>query len=183
MDFAHYSREAALFAEELVNTKGSVSGKEFLADLDAWETFLQPYAVEGADKLTESDVEQIKDIRERLRAVFFAGPDDAVKLLNELLAEVGAAPYISSHDDNPWHLHYSAPDAPLAHRIGSGTAMGLAMVIVEDGYDRLGVCAADDCFDVFVDTSRNRSRRYCNQSCSTRTNVAAFRARHKSTAS
>lgn len=180
MDFTHYSREAAHFAEELVNTKGSVSGREYLADLDAWQSFLEPYVIEGLDALTEADVEQIKAIRERLRDVFVAEPERAIELLNELLAEVGAAPYIASHDDHPAHMHYSAPDAPLAHRIGSGAAMGLAMVIVEDGHDRLGVCAADDCYDVFVDTSRNRSRRYCNQLCSSRTNVAAFRARHKS---
>ena len=183
MDFTHYSREAAHFAEELVNTKGSVSGREYLADLDAWRAFLEPYVIEGLDSLTEADVEEIKRIRERLREVFFAEPAAAIELLNGLLAEVGAAPYIASHDDQPAHLHYSAPDAPLAHRIGSGAAMGLANVIVEEGHDRLGVCAADDCYDVFVDTSRNRSRRYCNQVCSSRTNVAAFRARHKTNTS
>jgi predicted RNA-binding Zn ribbon-like protein len=179
MDFAHYSREAAEFAAELVNTKGSVSGTEYLADVQAWREFMREYVIEGADDLTQADIEQIKVIRERIRELFFAGADDAIAKLNDLLCDVAATPHISNHDDEPWHMHFSAPGAPLAHRVGAGAAMGLAIVIVEDGYERLGVCSAEECADVFVDTSRNRSRRYCNHVCSTRMNVAAYRARHK----
>ena len=104
-------------------------------------------------------------------------------MLNELLAEVAATPQISNHDDHPWHLHYSADDAPISHRVASGAAMGLAVLIVEKGHDRLGVCASDDCLDVFVDTSKNKSKRYCNQTCCTKVNVAAHRARKKEAAS
>jgi hypothetical protein len=32
---------------------------------------------------------------------------------------------------------------------------------------------------VFIDTSTNRSRRYCSDRCATRANVAAYRARRK----
>ena len=179
MDYAHYSREAGNFAAELVNTKGSVSGREFLPDVDAWKDFLKAYEIEGLDGLSEDDVDQIRAIRDRLRAVFFVDETEAVSLLNELLREVAATPQISNHDGQPWHLHFSAPGAPLAHRIAAGAAMGLATIIVEDGRERLGVCSADNCADVYVDTSRNRSRRYCNHVCSSRVNVAAHRARNK----
>lgn len=182
MDFTHYSREAAHFAADLVNTRGSISGAEYLPDLQAWKAFLEPYLIEGVDRLTDTDVEETKAIRERIRAVFFAGEEETMELLNDLLREVAATPQMSDHDGHPVHMHFSAPDAPLAHRIGSGAAMGLAMLIVEEGRSRLGVCGADECEDVFVDTSRNRSRRYCNQVCSSRVNVAAYRARHKEAA-
>ena len=43
--------------------------------------------------------------------------------------------------------------------------------------DRLRVCAADDCDDVLVDLSKNRSRRFCEAGCGNRANVAAYRAR------
>jgi predicted RNA-binding Zn ribbon-like protein len=76
-------------------------------------------------------------------------------------------------------MHYSEPDAPIAHRIASGAAMGLATLITEQGFERIGICGADGCLDVFVDTSRNRSRRYCDPTCSTKVNVAAHRARKK----
>ena len=179
MDFAHYSSEAAHFAEELVNTKGMPSGRELLPDLDAWKDFLRPFVIQGSDDITERDVDQIKMVRERLREVFFADEQGAIERLNALLRDLGSNPQIVTHDGHPWHLHYSAPDAPISHRIATGAAMGLAALITEKGYERLGVCGADGCLDVFVDTSRNRSRRYCDPTCSTKVNVAAHRARKK----
>jgi len=47
------------------------------------------------------------------------------------------------------------------------------------GPTRLGVCAAERCINVYVDTSPNQSRRYCSERCSSRANVAAYRARQK----
>jgi len=179
MDFAHYNLEAAHLAAEIVNTKGSISGREFLPDVDAWKEFLQPFVIEGLDELTERDVDQLRVYRERLRDVFFADQNGAIDRINALLRDVAATPQVATHDDHPWHLHYSAPGAPLADRIAAGAAMGLALLITEQGFERLGVCGADECLDVFVDTSRNRSKRYCGQTCSTKVNVAAHRARKK----
>ena len=42
---------------------------------------------------------------------------------------------------------------------------------------RLGVCAAERCDRVYVDTSRNATRRFCSTACQSRTKAAAFRAR------
>ncbi|HEY5400209.1 MAG TPA: CGNR zinc finger domain-containing protein [Trebonia sp.] len=44
-------------------------------------------------------------------------------------------------------------------------------------FGRLRVCAADDCEDVLVDLSKNRSRRFCSLTCANRVNVAAYRSR------
>ncbi len=55
--------------------------------------------------------------------------------------------------------------------------MGLAVVLVDHGMERFGVCASSTCEDVFVDSSRNRSRRHCSGTCNTRENVAAYRRR------
>jgi len=43
--------------------------------------------------------------------------------------------------------------------------------------DRLGVCTAPRCDRVYVDTSRNGTRRYCSTSCQNRVKTAVFRAR------
>ena len=56
-------------------------------------------------------------------------------------------------------------------------AMALVDVVRSDELDRLRVCDADDCSDVLVDLSKNRSRRYCDAGCGNRVNVAAYRAR------
>ena len=179
MDFGHYSQEAAHFAAELINTRGMPSGKEVLADLQAWKDFFRPYVIQGSDDITERDIEQIKLVRERLREVFHTDKDGAIDRLNSVLRDLGSNPQIVEHDDHPPHMHYSAPDAPIAHRIATGAAMGLATLITEQGIERLGVCNAENCQDVFVDTSRNRSRRYCDTTCSTKVHVAAHRARKK----
>jgi predicted RNA-binding Zn ribbon-like protein len=60
--------------------------------------------------------------------------------------------------------------------------LGLAKLVCDLGPDRLGVCSAAPCTDVFVDTSPNRSRRYCSDRCSSRANVAAYRARKRAVA-
>jgi predicted RNA-binding Zn ribbon-like protein len=182
MDYAHYSNESAKFAAEFVNTKGSISGTEYLPDIEAWKAFLEPYGIERSEHLTEDDVVQLRRYRERLRGVWFADEQGAADLVNALLREVAATPQLSNHDGKHWHMHYSEADAPLAKRIAAGAATGLAITIAEQGHERLGVCGADECYDVFVDTSRNKSRRYCNQTCSTKMNVAAYRAREKTRA-
>jgi predicted RNA-binding Zn ribbon-like protein len=57
--------------------------------------------------------------------------------------------------------------------------MAFVDVVRQGELDRLRVCDADDCDDVVVDLSKNRSRRYCSSTCSNRVNVAAFRARQR----
>ncbi len=42
-------------------------------------------------------------------------------------------------------------------------------------YDRLGVCTAPHCDRVYVDTSRNGSKRFCSTACQNRVKTAAFR--------
>ena len=55
--------------------------------------------------------------------------------------------------------------------------MAVVDLIRSEELDRLKVCEADDCDDVLVDLSKNRSRRYCDGGCGNRVNVAAYRAR------
>ena len=57
--------------------------------------------------------------------------------------------------------------------------MAMVDVIRADEMVRLGTCAADDCDDVVLDLSRNRSRRYCSTTCGNREAVAAYRARQR----
>ena len=179
MDFDHYTDPGVGVAVNLVNSLGSTSGHEYLGTADDVRELLDAQGLEGYGPVAEADVEPLRRLRPELRAIFESTEEkDAAERINALLARSGAAPQMTDHDGR-WHLHYAAEDAPLADRVAAVAAMGLATVVVRWGWERLGVCRADDCADVFVDTSRNKSRRYCDASCSTRTNVAAFRARHK----
>jgi predicted RNA-binding Zn ribbon-like protein len=55
--------------------------------------------------------------------------------------------------------------------------MAFVDVIRMGELSRLRTCAADDCDDVLVDLSKNRSRRFCENGCGNRVAVAAYRAR------
>ncbi|HZD69019.1 MAG TPA: CGNR zinc finger domain-containing protein [Actinomycetes bacterium] len=74
-------------------------------------------------------------------------------------------------------LHFHSADGGLAATWGARCASGLAVVIGDGNLDRLGVCHATRCDRVFVDTSRNGSRRFCSAPCLNRAKIAALRAR------
>jgi len=56
-------------------------------------------------------------------------------------------------------------------------AFALIDVIRAHEWDRLRTCAADDCTGVFVDLSRNGSKRFCSLRCGNRINMIEHRAR------
>ena len=80
-------------------------------------------------------------------------------------------------DGDGWHVHFHGQDDSLATGWAAGCATGLALALGSDLAGRLGVCAAPRCDRVYVDTSRNTSRRFCSTACQNRVKAAAFRAR------
>jgi predicted RNA-binding Zn ribbon-like protein len=183
VDFSHYSSAPLGLVVELVNTDGKLVDRRdslmFLPDLESFLDHHLDIWMEDSQPPTESDVEPVRALRRALRAVFEASePDQAAAIINQILAENGAAPRVSTHGGVP-HLHFETPGTSFSRWLAVVTAMGLATVVVDQGIGRLGVCASADCHDVFLDTSRNRSRRHCSSTCSTRENVAAYRKRHR----
>ena len=126
------------------------------------------------EDLTEEDLAEVRAVRERLRPVFHSGGGEVI---NGLLAEYAVRPYLSDHDGSPWHLHVSEPDASWAEWLAATTALGLATFAAGHGFEALGVCAAVDCERVFANPAERRPRRFCTPRCSSRTRVAAYRAR------
>jgi predicted RNA-binding Zn ribbon-like protein len=181
VDFTSYSTQPVRLAVDLVNTHNPRSGRDDLADEAALSRFLDERLGGYPPGPSPADLRAIKEVRERLRAVFSAHDEgEAAATLNSLLAESGALPQLTEHDGEPWHLHFSPPETPVASRLAAETAMGLAVVIAESGFDRLHVCESEDCFDVFVDESRNKSRRFCSPYvCGNRASVAAYRGRQR----
>ncbi|MDQ3767159.1 MAG: CGNR zinc finger domain-containing protein [Actinomycetota bacterium] len=180
MDFTHYSDEAVAIAVDLVNSRGSWSGSEYLPDSEAVFGFLRDHGLSAPQSIGKQEITSIHALRSRLADAFMA-PDEttSVTILNQLLDEVGTHPQLTDHDGGGWHLHYVPASKAVSQQLTTVAAMGLATVIAEHGFERIGVCSADECRDVYIDTSRNKSRRYCDDSCSSRMNVAAYRARRK----
>ena len=116
-------------------------------------------------------------VREVFDAIATGQVDAAADLVNALLASTGARPMLDRHDGEPWHLHFHGADDTLSNGWAAGCVTGLAVVLGCDLGGRLGVCTADRCDRVYVDTSKNGTRRFCSTACQNRVKAAAFRAR------
>jgi len=62
-----------------------------------------------------------------------------------------------------------------------GRLLAIAHGAMHDGtWSRLKACPAEDCEWAFYDSSKNRSRTWCNMAvCGNREKARAFRARHR----
>jgi predicted RNA-binding Zn ribbon-like protein len=167
-------------AVELVNTlpHTDTGGADTLiapAELDA---FTVRHGYTGSRRRDARELAEVRGIRERLLALWGTDRDGAVPLVNAMLADGRALPQLVRHDDMDWHIHASDPDDPLATRILVETALAFVEVIRADEYARVRVCDADDCNSVYVDFSKNGSKRYCDEgNCGNRMNVNAYRKR------
>ena len=176
MIFAHDTEVALAAAAALVNTGRGRT--EQLPDTAALDRFTAAWGWTGERTHDQAELDAVRELRPRLARLWEASPDDAAGLVNTLLREAHALPQLVKHDGWDYHLHATPPDAPLADRMAVEAAMAFADVVRTQQLERLRLCAADDCSNVHVDLSKNRSRRFCSTLCANRTNVAAYRTRH-----
>ncbi len=179
MLFTHDTEVSLAETAALVNTLGDDG--DSLVTAEDFDAFLVRSPYSGEIRRTADEREAVRSLRARLRTIWtITDRDAAAELVNTILDECDAHPYLAKHDEWDWHLHVTRPDAPLADRIAAEAAMALLDLIRADELQRLRICAADDCQDVLVDLSRNRSKRYCDTgNCGNRANVAAYRARRR----
>ena len=133
----------------------------------------RPVSLAEADELAGVAAE----LRQIFELVADHDADRAATGVNRLLARTGAHPYLEKHDQEPWHLHFHGTDDALATGWAAGCAAGLAVVLGGPEWGRLGVCTAPRCDRVYVDTSRNGTRRFCSTTCQNRVKAATFRER------
>ena len=101
--------------------------------------------------------------------------DQAVQVVNELLRATKAAPQLTRYEGAPWHLHFGDPDDSTGLIAEFATAT--AMLLGSEDVHRLRRCEATRCEDLFLDSTRSRTQRFCSTACQNRTKVAAHRAR------
>ncbi|MEY9963861.1 putative RNA-binding Zn ribbon-like protein [Streptacidiphilus sp. MAP12-16] len=169
---------------DLVNTAPEACGQEGLPDLAALRGFVVRHEVSEVGTLAAVDLDAVRRVRSQFQDVFRARSTQvAADMVNTMLAQAGTTPRLTDHDGHDWHMHYFAPCAALADHLAVEAGMALAFIIVAGERERLRPCEAPDCARVFVDLSRNRSRRYCDsRTCGNRLHVAAYRARQRTAA-
>lgn len=181
MVFAPDTEVALQSAAALINTAETADdGLGTLADLDRFVTEQQ---VSGSRTHSNAELEAMRALRSRLRAIWTASETQAVTEVNSILREAAALPQLMKHDHWDWHLHATPAEAALDVRMGVEAAMALVDVIRSGEMDRLRTCAAEDCTAVVLDLSRNRSKKYCDTgNCANRAHVRAYRGRKAQTA-
>jgi predicted RNA-binding Zn ribbon-like protein len=166
-------------AENLVNSLDhSIAVPEHLATPADLAEFLGEHGIEWPRRVTGADLESVRELRAEVRGLFVAdNAAQATQRLNDLLADARVTVRVVRERGAPrldWSLDSTVP---LAQTLRGAVAMSAAHLATEFGFERLRVCGADPCADVFLDVSKRGEQRFCGPRCATRVRVAAHRAR------
>jgi predicted RNA-binding Zn ribbon-like protein len=185
---------------DFVNTASERTGggpmKERLweyADLVRWAERVGAITVSGAARLNataaaspeaaEQALKRGRALRDAMYRVFHAGhagvPAEAadVALLGEAAAEASAEQRLIAH---PEGFQMDWPDTDVLDRAWWPAATSAVALLLSDDLARVKECATDDCNWMFLDMSRNRSRRWCDmKDCGNRAKARRHYARRR----
>jgi predicted RNA-binding Zn ribbon-like protein len=176
-----HERDSIALAVALANTWDVLNDPpEHLDDVEMLRLILRAFGLhDEAEQARDGDLAPLRAMRDRLRTAFAAGDEAAsVEELNALAREAGAIPQLAPKNGG-WSFRYGVGRRPLVDELAGRASIALLGVIAEGGWSRFGLCAASPCCCVFVDRSRNRSRRYCCHYCADRATQAAARRRRR----
>ena len=129
------------------------------------------------DKRPPSSDKALTALADELHPVFAATADtERASLVNALLDRTRVRPALTSRDGElaqEWTVDDPAQESRAA------AALALRHHLAEHP-GRIGVCADDQCADVYVDSSPAGRRRFCCLTCQNRARAAAFRRRGRS---
>ena len=118
-----------------------------------------------------ADLPRLRELRERLRAVFECHTDaEAAALLNPALLEAGAVVQLRADG-------LGVTGTGLGGDLEARLLAAVAAHVAEHGVERLGVCGSDPCRCAYVDRTRAGTRRYCCAVCNDRAAARAYRRR------
>jgi predicted RNA-binding Zn ribbon-like protein len=175
-----YNKHLARLAEDFINSHDLyLEQPEHLLTPTDLGRFLVAHHIQPQEAITQADLEAVRLIRDQVRAAWTAATvNEAIDILNPLLGGIPVQLQAQADDQDAISLQYDMPlDTSIVALLGMQSALGIVGLLQHEGLDRLRACAAAPCRDVFVDTSRNKSRRFCSDRCANRYNIAAFRER------
>jgi predicted RNA-binding Zn ribbon-like protein len=170
---------------EFVNTLHWDEGApiELIGDQAGLADWLSEHSL--PDIAHEATLPALWSFREHARAITRALvvgqplPEADVEALKHALAEPGGRLVLVEHDDRRPELAFQVPDdggSVVTFQI----ALSLANFLAAGERQRLKLCANPGCGFAFLDTSTNRTRRWCYmQYCGNRLKARAFRRRRK----
>ncbi|WP_405847232.1 CGNR zinc finger domain-containing protein [Streptomyces niveus] len=141
-------------------------------------------AVSGltVDSCTPAQLDLARELRESIHAAATAAavqdalPAPAVRVINDRSAQGQAAAVLTPEGERLWRL---GPATRVEDALGVIAADAISVIAGErDG--RLALCASPTCRAAFFDTSRSRTRRWCDMNtCGNRQKKARFQANQR----
>jgi predicted RNA-binding Zn ribbon-like protein len=172
---APFAPSAGRPALDLCNTR--LGHRELLArpaDLERW--FVEAGLVDHAPHVTRRELAAARMLRDGLREALLAGDGPAVAGLAE--GWLGRAPGRLCVEPATLQPRF-APAASTSCCLLVAPVLD-ALDMVRDSPGRVRECADPRCAAVFLDTSRNRSRRWCSmERCGARAKASAYYQRHR----
>ena len=204
-DSKHFERRpgtlslvAGKLALDFTNTESGRGGEEHLdhlqtaGDLLVWavhakiidkkDAALARQIIKDQNKLARHLIARGRFLREtiyRINSSIVAGKPPAKKLLNSLTAchaEMLATATLTPHGNNyEWVWH---PKAELAAAILGPITFSALNLLLDADFSRIKQCHGNHCGWLFYDTTKNKSRQWCDMSvCGNRAKASALRAR------
>ena len=164
-------------AVRLVNSGVCDADADPLRSCEAFREFVagRPFL---AVPVTQLDLDRLRLLRGELATVFTSAVDGeertAAGALNVLLTVHPVHPVLVQHDGEPWHIHLSESGS-VTDRYAAASVIGLSLLLSALGKERLGICAIAACDRVYIDGSKNKSRRYCAEHSAAKGNVTSLR--------
>lgn len=176
--------EPLILVQGLVNTRNLMRGYDLLGDINNAERWLvdSGYTLPGRT-IDLEELERLRKLRERLREILLshnlgssAQTEEVASTLNDLVATTALG------------VHFDALGQPLLASSSKGTEglvedlLGAVVWARHTGiWQRLKVCANEECRWAFYDASKNRSGSWCvMEICGSRAKMRSYRRRHGS---
>lgn len=135
----------------------------------------------AVDSCSAVELELARELRESIHAAATASsqqdalPASAVRVINDRSSQGRATAVLTADGGLEWRLSAGRVEDAL-----SVIALDAIGIIAGDREGRLALCASPTCRAAFLDTSRSRTRRWCDMNtCGNREKKARFNARRK----
>jgi predicted RNA-binding Zn ribbon-like protein len=182
MTITHYEMQVPFdaLAQNLVNSYDHTrSPADYLQTPQDLRDLLAKHGLD-VKRVAHTDLARVRELRDGVREVFAAGSArHAAHLINGLLANAQLQPRLD-YSRGAVALDWQATGSgTVVDQVRSAAALNLAVLAERFGFERFRVCVTSPCRDVFVDVSKNATRRYCGIVCANRARVASFRERQR----
>lgn len=143
-------------------------------------------------RASAADLALARDLRAGLRAAMVANHDRAVAAGDLRAAGNGGGDQRAELDRAAARLPLrltARAGRPALEPVDSGVRGALASLLVavnesvaDGSWQRLKICSADECRWAYLDTTKNRSRTWCEWGCGNKAKTRSYRARKKAAA-